>query len=52
MDFNSYFEKYRYLFLMEKNLNKSRKIVCLDQNTKNELVEKFNIKEEKINIIN
>lgn len=51
MDFNSYFEKYRYLFLMEKNLNNSRKIVCLDQNTKNELVEKFNIKEEKINII-
>lgn len=51
MNFNSYFEKYRYLFLMEKNLNNSRKIVCLDQNTKNELVEKFNIKEEKINII-
>lgn len=52
MNFSSYFEKYRYLFLMEKNLKNSRKIVCFDQNTKNELIEKFNIKEEKINIIN
>lgn len=52
MDFSSYFEKYKYLYLMEKNLVKSSKIVCLDQNTQNELIEKFDIKESKIEIMN
>jgi hypothetical protein len=52
MDFSSYFEKYKYLFLMKKNLKKSYKIICLDQNTKNELIEKFDIKEEGIEVIN
>lgn len=52
MNFSSYFEKYKYLFLMNKNLKKSHKIVCLDQNTKNELIEKFDIKESSIHIIN
>lgn len=51
MNFSSYFEKYIYLFLMNKNLKKSYKIVCLDQNTKNELIEKFDIKESDIKII-
>jgi len=52
MNFSSYFEKYKYLFLMNKNLKKSNKIICLDQNTKNELIEKFDIKESSIFIIN
>ncbi|MDD3794225.1 MAG: glycosyltransferase [Candidatus Gracilibacteria bacterium] len=52
MNFSSYIEKYKYLFLMNKNLKKSHKIVCLDQNTKNELIEKFDIKESNIYIIN
>jgi len=52
MNFSSYLEKYKYLFLMNKNLKKSNKIICLDQNTKNELIEKFDIKESSIFIIN
>ncbi len=52
MNFNSYITKYRFLFLMEKNLKNSRKVVCLDKQTKNELVEKYNIKEDKIDTIN
>lgn len=51
MNFDSYFKRYKYLYLMEKNLKKSYKIVCLDQNTKKELIEKFNINENKINIL-
>lgn len=51
MNFNSHIKKYKYLYLMEKNYQNSYKVVCLDQNTKNELIEKFNIKEEKINIL-
>lgn len=52
MNFSSYINKYKFLYLMEKNLKKAYKLICLDQNTKNELIEKFNIKESKINIIN
>ncbi|MDD2907083.1 MAG: glycosyltransferase [Candidatus Gracilibacteria bacterium] len=52
MNFYSYFEKYKYLFLMGKNLKKSNKIICLDQNTKNELIEKFDIVESNIEMIN
>jgi glycosyltransferase involved in cell wall biosynthesis len=52
MNFSSYFEKYKYLFLMWKNLKKSYKIICFDENTRDELVEKFDIPEIKIEIIN
>jgi len=50
-NFKSSLSKYKYIFLLEKNLEKSEKIICFDNNTKNELTERFNIKEEKINII-
>ncbi len=52
MNFNSHIKKMKFLFLMENNLKNSRKTICLDKNTKNELIEKYNIKEEKIEIIN
>lgn len=52
MNFSSYYEKYKNMFLMWKNLKKSQKIICLDQNTKNELIEKFDIVESSIEIIN
>jgi hypothetical protein len=44
--------KYYYLFKLKNNLRYSNKIVCLDKITKNEILERFNIKEEKINILN
>ncbi len=52
MNFNSRIKKIKFLFLMENNLNHARNTICLDKNTKNELIEKYNIKEEKIKIIN
>jgi hypothetical protein len=36
---------------MGKNLKKSEKIISFDENTRNELVEKFNIPETKIELI-
>lgn len=51
INFDSYFKKYKFLFLIEKNLKNSSKIICLDENTKKELIEKFDIIENKINII-
>lgn len=50
-NFSNYFEKYGFLYLLEKNLKKSKKIICLDRNTQDELIEKFNIEERKINHI-
>lgn len=50
-NFNNYFEKYSFLYLIEKNLKRSKKIICFDENTNNELIEKFNLKEENIKII-
>lgn len=47
-DFNTSFKKYKYIFLLEKNLKNSRKIICFDENTKSELIERFNLKEESI----
>ncbi len=51
-NFSNYLHKYIYLYLLEKNLQKSSKIICFDKKTNNELIEKFNIKEERINLIN
>jgi glycosyltransferase involved in cell wall biosynthesis len=51
-NFSNYFHKYIFLYLLEKNLKKANKIICFDKNTNNELIEKFNIKEQKINLIN
>jgi hypothetical protein len=50
-NFSSIFDKYKNIYLLEKNLKKASKTICFDENTKNELVERFNVKEEKINIL-
>lgn len=50
-DFSNYYKKYIYYYLLEKNLKNSYKILCFDKNTSNELIEKFNIIEEKITCI-
>ncbi len=50
-DFKNYIDKYTYLFLLESSLNKSKKIICFDENTQNELTERFNIDYKKINTI-
>lgn len=52
MDFKSYFQKYKFLFLIWRNLKNSEEIICLDKSTKEELIEKFDIKEDKIKKIN
>lgn len=50
-NFSNYFEKYTYLYLMDKNLKNSQKVICLDENTQDELIERFNLSEEKIEIL-
>jgi glycosyltransferase involved in cell wall biosynthesis len=36
---------------MDKNLKNSQKVICLDENTQDELIERFNLSEEKIEIL-
>lgn len=50
-DFDSYTEKTKYFFLLKNSLKKAKKIICFDKNTTNELIERFNIEEKKINIL-
>lgn len=50
-NFSNYFEKYKYLFMLEKNLKNSKKILCLDENTKDELIERFNTTEQQIHVL-
>ncbi len=50
-NFNSNLEKNIFFYLAWKNFNKSKKIIVLDSKTKDELVEKFNIKYDKIEMI-
>jgi hypothetical protein len=50
-NFSSLIEKYKNIFLLEKNLKNASKVICLDENTRNELTERFNIKEDKINVL-
>jgi hypothetical protein len=50
-EFESYFHKYKYLYLIEKNLKNAHKTICFDISTQNELIERFNIREEKIEIM-
>jgi hypothetical protein len=50
-DFQSYLEKYKYLYLLEKNLKSSKQILCFDENTKDELIERFNIAESHVSIL-
>jgi hypothetical protein len=50
-DFKGYFEKYSYLFMLENSIKSANKVICFDDNSKNELIERFNIDEEKINLL-
>jgi hypothetical protein len=50
-DFQSYLAKYKYLYLLEKNLKNSKQILCFDENTKDELIERFNITESHVSIL-
>ena len=46
-NFSNYFKKYSYIYLLEKNLKKSKFIIYFDNNTKEELIEKYNIEEKR-----
>ena len=50
-NWNSVIDKYKNLYLLEKNLKNARKIICFEKNTKNELIERFNIRENKIEVL-
>jgi len=50
-NFSNYIKKYSFLYLLEKNLKNSVKIICFDNNTIDELIEKFNIEEQKTYIL-
>ena len=50
-DFSNYFTKYKFLLLLEKNLKNSKKLICFDENTHDELIERLNILEDKIEMI-
>lgn len=50
-DFSNYFTKYKFLLLLEKNLKNSKKLICFDENTSDELIERLNILENKIEMI-
>ena len=50
-NFSNYFDKYTYLFLLEKNLKNSKKVLCFDENTKDELIERFDFSESKISLL-
>ena len=42
-DFHTSIQKHIFLFLLEKNLKKCNKLLCFEENTKEELIERFNI---------
>ncbi len=50
-EFKNTLEKHKYLFYLTKSVKKAQKIICLDSNTKDELLERLDIKEEKVEII-
>lgn len=47
-NFSSYIAKYKYLFLLERNLKWAKKVICFDTSTKEELVERMNLSETSI----
>ncbi len=49
--FKNSFSKYHYLRLLNSNLKNAKKIICFDKQTLWDLNERFNIKEDKIEII-
>ena len=50
-NFKSSVEKYKFIYLITKNIQKADKLICLDKITKDELIERFNVKETSINIV-
>ncbi|QFR38943.1 glycosyltransferase family 4 protein [Candidatus Gracilibacteria bacterium 28_42_T64] len=50
-NFSNYISKYKYLYLLEKNLKNSHKVICFDENSKNELIERLNLPENKISLL-
>lgn len=50
-NFKNHFEKYKFLYFTEKNIKNATKVICLDKLTKNELIERFDVNENKISII-
>lgn len=49
--FKNSLAKHYYLKLLSSNINHAKKIICLDKKTKSDLNERFNIEEDKIEII-
>jgi len=47
-NFNTYFKKYKYLYFLKWSTKYAQKIICFDENTKDELSERLDIKENKI----
>lgn len=50
-DFSSYLKRLKYFSYLKISVRNAKKIICLDENTGNELVERLNINENKINIL-
>lgn len=50
-DFSSYLKRLKYFSYLKISVRNAKKIICLDENTWNELVERLNIEENKINIL-
>jgi len=50
-NFSNYFIKYTFNYLLDRNLKKSNKLICFDNNTKEELIEKYDIEEKKISFM-
>ena len=50
-NFSSHFQKYISIFALEKAIKKAKKVLCFDQNTHDEIIERFNIIEKNIAII-
>lgn len=50
-DFKKYSEKYKYLFFLNKSLKNAKKIICFDENTKDELTERLDIDGKKVSIL-
>ena len=50
-DFKKAHQKYKYLFFLNKTIDNAKKIICFDENTKDELSERLDIVECKTSIL-
>jgi glycosyltransferase involved in cell wall biosynthesis len=50
-NFNSTIQKYKNIYLFEKNIKNASKIICFDTNTKDELIENYHIKEKEVIVL-